>query len=491
MNETNALRKETLEYARRVAQALDLLRLLDPPAARSIEAKDVEDASLLDMVGCLARTAGYVKAHDPLSIGEAYRTVSQIARDHNARILTSNLPTVLPTWGSTLGGSPFVLYLRSFNAPLISPIVPTDLGLLSLEEILANYFDSPWPLIGLGRLEQVQLGAGKIRCLDESWRTDLRKLSLNATLILVVPSVTEGTSWEIEWVAVNDNLRNSVFLMPPALSDEEHWDTEWVAVQRWARFMKLAFPDYNRDGLLFTMDPSGPVLRSVRFGRWVGARGGSTSLMALTGVSTDWMGDAKRSVLAALEVQEAREQGVDLADFWAAKEREKREAIRARVDEIGIEGDHKFLPMLERLDTIDYTPGPLRGRHPGRQFWECEGLRDSMPGVYTVWWEENDLIWADSTINLGKTLNEHASGITRGSPFCSAVFENLVLPSLGQDVMRDFNDGLIDRDKMTRYHIHKYLSVLYEQTENLDNAKRIAFLIQRGVLGTGAPRLTG
>jgi len=444
----------------------------------------------LILIGNVVRAAGYPAAADPSSFGEGSRMLDQVIRDHDAVVSTANLPSIPLSWESTRGDAPFVLYLRSFDSPLETPIVETHLGVMSLEELLAFRLRRPWPLIGLGRCDRPLLGVGKIRSTDDTWKRELKKLSLNATLILVVPSATEGTSWEIEWVAINNNLRSSIFLMPPNYSDDVDWRADWAAVQRWARFMGLAFPDYDDEGLLFTMDPAGPVLRTLNVAQWLSDDNSWVTLMHLTRGSSDSIADAKRNMLAFLETREAESQQIDLFELWRHKEQAIRKSIREKVSKVGAASDVRWLPVLERLDIINNAIGPMRGRYPGIRFSEWdEQERHAGTGVYTVWWGEDDLVWADWSTNLGETLTEHARGRIADNAFCETVFSTEVVPSLTPDVARDLHDGLIDADKMNRYHIHKHFSVLFQVTNDVQDAKRLALLVNKGVLSAGRPRL--
>jgi hypothetical protein len=212
--------------------------------------------------------------------------------------------------------------------------------------------------------------------------------------------------------------------------------------------------------------------------------------MHLTRGSSDSIADAKRNMLAFLETREAESQQIDLFELWRHKEQAIRKSIREKVSKVGAASDVRWLPVLERLDIINNAIGPMRGRYPGIRFSEWdEQERHAGTGVYTVWWGEDDLVWADWSTNLGETLTEHARGRIADNAFCETVFSTEVVPSLTPDVARDLHDGLIDADKMNRYHIHKHFSVLFQVTNDVQDAKRLALLVNKGVLSAGRPRL--
>jgi hypothetical protein len=102
----------------------------------------IDERALLTLVGDTARSCGYVGTEDPPTALQASRVLRQLARDHLAQQLTRNLPSKLVPHGFTLGNKGYILYLRSFGAPLTTPIVPTDWGQLSLEEILTFYCEN-------------------------------------------------------------------------------------------------------------------------------------------------------------------------------------------------------------------------------------------------------------------------------------------------------------------------------------------------------------
>jgi hypothetical protein len=464
-----------------------------PPSSPE-EFVEPDDQTVMSLVADTVRLAGYPATLGPQTLGEAYRMLVQLARDRQAEKVTADLQSQLPP-GITLGFTKYILYLRSFEAPLTLPMFPTDWGTLSLEEALAFTLSSgPWPLVGLGKQHTIALGAGKIRSADDTWQRELRKLSLNATLILVVPSITAGTSWEVEWVAINDNLRNSIFLMPPSADDNARriWDSEWTAVQRWGRFMGLQFPDYDPKGLLFTVKPHGPTLKSISFGEWFARGPWWIGLMELTGPSADWIGDIQRGVQVALEGREAKQRGIDLFQVHDEQMEEKRNSLRSRLKAIGTAADAKYFPVFEALDTIAESVGLSRGIRPGHRFSEWPPDDQSgfeKPGAYTVWWGTNDLIWAGATNNLTQEMRVCAAGDVSTSGFCQAVFTRLIEPNLTSEIKADLDAGLIQKNKMARFVIHKHLSAKLNVTRDIVEAKRLAHLINRGVLSAGKPRL--
>jgi hypothetical protein len=317
---------------------------------------------------------------------------------------------------------------------------------------------------------------------------------LNADLVLAVPSATTGTSWEIEWVSTNDNLRNTVFLMPPvSLTGDtmEAWSEGWSELQRWARFMGLRFPAYDPVGLLFTMDPNGNVARAIDYQGWATSRRWLEVLIALSAPSSDWLWDAQRNVLAQLEVREAEERGIDLFTLYDEIEEKRRASIRANLAAVGTPDDVRYFDALVYLDTVIESTGLHHGTRPGQRLseWPPEDNRYESPGAFTVWYGEKSLIWADSTRNLRDAIGLCASGDGDRSDFCAKVLNELVIPGLSEESRRDFDEGRLDKTKMTKFFVHKNLSVLTHVTANDADAERLATLVRAGALSLGKPRL--
>lgn len=121
-------------------------------------------------------------------------------------------------------------------------------------------------LIALGHPGE-NIGAGRIAASDLEWQTWFKSLAPNAELILVVPSHTDGTKWEIEWLKENNHLQKTIFLMPPKLSASQvdvavFWNQTGSILGQEG----FQLPAYLESGLLFKLDSKGTISRQVTLG---------------------------------------------------------------------------------------------------------------------------------------------------------------------------------------------------------------------------------
>jgi hypothetical protein len=83
-----------------------------------------------------------------------------------------------------------------------------------LETLLARYLERYGSLIGLGRPGE-NVGAGRIAPNDEDWQEMVRGLAVNARLLFLLPSMDDGTRWEMDLVFAQPILlRKSIIIVP-------------------------------------------------------------------------------------------------------------------------------------------------------------------------------------------------------------------------------------------------------------------------------------
>lgn len=132
-------------------------------------------------------------------------------------------------------------------------------AILTLEKYLACQLDGS-PLIALGQPELAKFGPGRANTTDDNWKEVLRAVCKEAQMILVIPALTEGSSWEIESVVTNKLLHKAVFFMPPSDGREKVWWTEnWNSLRSWGSRMNLRLPEYSEAGSLLRLDALGLV----------------------------------------------------------------------------------------------------------------------------------------------------------------------------------------------------------------------------------------
>ncbi|MBN6774207.1 hypothetical protein JRG42_12530 [Pseudomonas granadensis] len=163
---------------------------------------------------------------------------------------------------------PFALYLRPFATTdrLNFSGLSTKWGGVDLESLIASAC-RPWGLlIGLGRKGDA-VGAGKLCCSDRDWEEMFFRLSEKAESIIVVPGVSKGSFFEIEWIMSHGFLAKTTFLMPPTtqlrMSDraglaftsnhclgERDYAKNWENVRVRLRALEILLPPYEQCGSL-------------------------------------------------------------------------------------------------------------------------------------------------------------------------------------------------------------------------------------------------
>jgi hypothetical protein len=101
------------------------------------------------------------------------------------------------------------------------------------------------PLLALGRPGEA-IGAGRVKTTDEDWQRIFETLAKAATGFIVVPSLTSGTWWEIDWLVHHKLIHKTVFICPENLTQEE---------------TKLFADEYRKLGLRFPENGAGSVLK--------------------------------------------------------------------------------------------------------------------------------------------------------------------------------------------------------------------------------------
>lgn len=215
-----------------------------------------------------------------------------LARSRSAeanRILRSlsSSPQTVPAY--TLYLRPFTLTDKLPGQPLSHQEFEDAPGPehLDLETLLHRTFRPHLDFIAAGR-DSEYLGAGRIT-LDEKWRDDIERLSVAATLIVLVPSANDGTLWEMRMLRRRNLLDRTVFVMPETLAspstvvverrllgesfdgadgyrlEAHHVDLAraWQEARAAASLMGMELPPYDPRGMLFTLGPDGHPVSSA------------------------------------------------------------------------------------------------------------------------------------------------------------------------------------------------------------------------------------
>lgn len=170
---------------------------------------------------------------------------------------------------------PFFLFARPFNVTgrlslkremrhfsTLSGYVPQEH--FDLESLLAKSLSPKGILIGLGdRLSE--FGAGRVPSSDQEWKATFQRLAGAAKAIILIPSASPGTMWEIDWLRQSGHLSTTVFVMPP-WSQEIAFDIEsdWAKAATACEWVGIQIPAYQAGGMLFKIGSDGVVNTSAQ-----------------------------------------------------------------------------------------------------------------------------------------------------------------------------------------------------------------------------------
>ena len=170
----------------------------------------------------------------------------------------------------------FSLYLRAFEVTgrmqrSASPAFGMDFrgedSQTDFETELAEAVENDIPLVGLGTPGEF-VGAGRVPSTAETWQSDVAALAAQALVIFVLPSGRNSVLWEIDWILANKLLPKTIFVLPAGRflaglmrkSDGEFdWKGTWGQIVAAAAERKIHFPDYHKDGQLFTLRADGSM----------------------------------------------------------------------------------------------------------------------------------------------------------------------------------------------------------------------------------------
>src|SRR5262249_27589061 len=136
----------------------------------------------------------------------------------------------------------------------------------ALERLLADAVKRTAPLVGLGSHGKIEFGFGSAG-LAPDWKDRVSKIMETASYIFVVPSVHEGTLWELGEIKKKGYFDKSGFIMPRvdppfqysgAQDYKQVWDEARAACER---EHGIDLPEYVSSGALFRFDEQSRVCR--------------------------------------------------------------------------------------------------------------------------------------------------------------------------------------------------------------------------------------
>jgi hypothetical protein len=177
----------------------------------------------------------------------------------------------------------FWLYLRSFGTTARVDSqwhLSEESERLDIETVLEKAIGPHAELIALGaRTEPEVLGAGRLYVPDAKWFERFRKLAVQATRIVILPSSHGSALDEIRWLKQGGHLARCLFLMPEtasgrwgfdfsfpttvrvathvaAIDHERDWESAVRAVKDTAG---IQLPPYENSGAIFSLNTDGTV----------------------------------------------------------------------------------------------------------------------------------------------------------------------------------------------------------------------------------------
>lgn len=462
-------------YAQRTTILEAAIQFNEPPV--------LSDDEILVLTGNIIRSITGTNMADPKNVYEAARFIVQVKRGINAQYQLQEIHKgyVEPDISGT-GSGKYILYLRSFIAKAAMPRhLLEKWGDVSLEEIVASRLDAgSYPLIALGNLEVQDFGAGKIQTDDATWQRDLVALGRQANYIIVVPCVTDGTCWELEWIVVNQFLRKTVFVMPAVKGDDRWWQTNWATLRQWSRYLGLSFPEYDSQGLFFALTSEGGIATADYHTLLYNSSELHTSLLNVLSQyipSTEWLTPVADNLSTVLLSREAERRNITQDEIIQEQVEQHVQRIAARLTPAATGVSPYLLGMVERGLQSFFS-----------SFTNQSNVVPAITGFYTIW-DNATLLWAAATTNLSLTITLHAEGKIEADEFSAALFKKFILPGADAALKQQIENGLLSGDKLTRLYIRRNLRYRYAGADNIKEAQQYATLICNGVLDAGRPLL--
>jgi hypothetical protein len=127
-----------------------------------------------------------------------------------------------------------------------------------LEETIVGALRYMMQVVALGKPGETT-GVGRILVDDTNWQSAASELMSRASLVICVPSSRPGTHWELNEIIETHYLRKTVFVMPSAQSGGMSSDIrhDWVLLSQQMAAYGIAIPQYDNDGLLFSINAKG------------------------------------------------------------------------------------------------------------------------------------------------------------------------------------------------------------------------------------------
>jgi tetratricopeptide (TPR) repeat protein len=461
---TAAPAEATWPVLRRLAVALRsaasvLEGMLDMPVGATAPGAEVgsDEAAVLRRVGALTRAHFGINRPDPPSLEAAARELVHVDRSRRAVTIARNSAGTALEAGPDFGaGSKHVVYLRSFVA---SPQLPAwdvpPWSRIDLEELLACQLDAS-PFIALGDADFERLGPGRVRTTDENWRDVLHDLALTAQMLLVIPAMTRGTCWEIEWVVTNKLLHKTCVAMPPSGgAARDWWTSNWAELRRWSVQLGIAMPEYSDGGGVFRLGEFGQIDR-----------------IAFADLYSN--SDLHMTLLRLLM------RPFPSYDFLYA--------IQRRMEEQGGAQAPAEPPASAPADPADALLQRLQEseRFEMSNWWRDAPKIPAAPGLLLLYEGPFQLLWVDDCDDLRARLEQYSEG--RSSDFTRMFFHLRVIDTLNGTQSSQLLDESIGIEDVMRVRVKQVISYRWCEAPDAALRARAAERAWQGALRIGAPK---
>jgi hypothetical protein len=431
----------------------------------------IEVGELLTRVGSMLRKYVDEASPDPESLPIAARYLLQLDRARRTRQSIEDARKSLARPGPfSEATSQYVLYLRSFVASERLPRVSVEpWGSVDLEDILAGLLDE-WHSIALGRTELDRFGPGRLTSDDAEWKDVVRVLANEAHAIIVLPVCTEGTCWEIDWVTTNKLLSKTVFVMPPSNDENaDWWARKWRELSEWALHMRLRFPEYSTQGVLFRVTRDGQL-----------ATRGLEELFAFL---FNWRTTPLPDMLIS-DMLYGIQQG--LADEAGQRRNAESEAARGervlgyakRIAALTTDEVEAIVPvLLEQLECGEYGEFQNWAAHPTRV--------PEAPGVIAFYEGPSNVTFVQAADNLRSALEGAAKG--ESGSFTRGLWNFVVKPHVTQAQIDQLNRGEVTIERLVSFHVRSWYTYRYLTIDDAALRARIVALVNEGAFERGRP----
>ncbi|SEL76918.1 Ankyrin repeat [Colwellia chukchiensis] len=223
-----------------------------------INAPDVELSYLVSIISLLVIVAiDIARRYVLLQLVTKRLYLEQQSRDKKAHDIVESISA-----GDTADPVDFAVYLRPFKST--GKLHNKQTG-IEIETALALVFPDELPIISLGEPGE-HIGTCRVKTDEEKWQAIVATMLLKAKLIILLPSMNEGTLWEINHIIERGYLDKTIFLMLPKRDEnDEKSAARWHKLMTHLMSLGLQLPSQQSYGLIFTLNTNGQLKSHMPF----------------------------------------------------------------------------------------------------------------------------------------------------------------------------------------------------------------------------------